>query len=80
MWYLYLIGCIIAAFFSWRKWSNKMIQKSNQKRLDYWADQIEFYIIIAITFFYPITIPIMLFWKLLEFLTNLFINKRKKEK
>lgn len=65
---LYLIGAVIACFFSWKKYGKRM--QDSLGSYDSWFEKTLFWVIAAITFCYPVAIPIMLLWRLLEIISN----------
>lgn len=71
---IYLIGSVISCFFCWKKWGDIILKKS--KNYDPWVETTEFWKIVAITLFYPITFPIYALWQTLELIYNKY-NKQK---
>jgi len=72
---LYLIGAVVSCFFAWKKYSKKMLESLG--RYETWGEKIEFWQITSITLFYPVAIPIMIFWSILEIAYNKFNNNLK---
>lgn len=66
---VYFVGAFLVCFFSWKKWGEEFNDYGNY---DVWVERKEFWYILLCTLFYPIAIPSIIAWYVLERITNRF--------
>ena len=80
MGFVYILGAIIAAFFSWKKWGEKIRGEKIKGGGDFTllVECSEFWYVVIMAISYPIAIPICMIWQVLELIYNKFNKKKNK--
>lgn len=67
--WIYFLGAFLSCFFSCKRWGKDF---NENYHYECWVDRKEFWYIGLITIWFPIAIPSMLGWMLLEKITKRF--------